>query len=206
MNPSTGRDTRTATRRSVRWLVSLVAALAIGAAVFVIWTTPFGPVASRGGLQALESFRALVKRQYTSVAHLPTQKLDDLMRSNADVILFDVREPEEYRISRIPGAVRVDPEVWTQTFLQRYAASSAGKTVIFYCSVGVRSSRLAERVGDGLRAAGARAVHNLDGGAFAWHGEDRRLVNESGPTSFIHPFSDRFSGLLKRPDLARSKL
>ena len=206
MNPPNGRGTRTGANRSVRWLVCLAAALTITAGVLVVWAKPFGPVASSGGLESLESFRALVKRQYASVEHLPTNKLNDLMRSKADVILFDVRAPEEYRISRIPGAVQVDPNVWTQAFLQRYAAASAGKTVIFYCSVGVRSSRLAERVGNGLRAAGARAVHNLDGGAFAWHGEDRQLVNESGSTSFIHPFSDRFSSLLKRPNLARSKL
>ncbi len=78
-----------------------------------------------------------------------------------------------------------------------------GKTAVFYCSVGVRSSRLAERVAQGLKARGAVAVDDLAGGIFAWHGEARPLVDAKGPTDFVHPYDATWGRLLARPQLAR---
>jgi 3-mercaptopyruvate sulfurtransferase SseA len=92
----------------------------------------------------------------------------------------------------------------TSAFLERYGAGVDGKAVVFYCSVGVRSSALAERVAQGLQAHGATAVDDLAGGIFAWHGEGRPLVDAQGSTDFVHPYDSSWGRLLARPDLARN--
>ena len=81
-----------------------------------------------------------------------------------------------------------------------------GKTVVFYCSVGVRSSALAESVKADLLAAGTKEVVNLEGGIFGWHNQSRPLVDKSGPTTFVHPYNAYWGRLLTRPELARTSV
>ena len=77
---------------------------------------------------------------------------DDLSKITKDgnAVVFDVRLPEEYAVSHLNGAINVDPGLTASTFLTRYADNLKGKTAVFYCSVGVRSSKLAQRVTPGL--------------------------------------------------------
>jgi rhodanese-related sulfurtransferase len=82
-------------------------------------------------------------------------------------------------------------------------ARARDRVVIFYCSVGQRSSRMADEAGPALRGRGARAIYNLRGGVFAWHDEARPLVDAFGSTPYVHPFSGAWGRLLSRPDLAR---
>ena len=152
----------------------------------------------------LEGVRAQVKQDYDGVAHLSTEALAAALARKDDVLLLDVREEREYAVSRIPGAVRVDPGVWSWSFLRQHAEAAKGKTVVFYCSVGVRSSRLAARVQKALKENGAKAVFNLDGGIFHWHGQERRLSNAKGETRFVHPFDRHWGQLVSRRDLART--
>ena len=152
----------------------------------------------------LDAVRAEVKKDYAGVAHLPAESLAEALAAKDGVLLFDVREREEYAVSRIHGAVRVDPGIWTRSFLKRYGDAVRGKTVVFYCSVGVRSSKLAERVRTRLGALGARAVYNLDGGIFAWHNEARPLTSDAGATPYVHPFDRHWGRLVERQELART--
>ena len=75
--------------------------------------------------------------------------------------------------------------------------------MVIYCSVGVRSSRLAEHVVDAVREAGARDVYNLAGGIFAWHNRGYQLVDGSGPTAFVHPYDETWGRLVARRQLWR---
>ncbi len=152
----------------------------------------------------LETVRAQVTRDYGGVSHLSTQTFAAQMARRPDVLLFDVREEDEFSVSHLAGAERVDPDIWRWTFMNRFGERVQGKTVIFYCSVGVRSSRLAARVQAALREQGAKAVYNLDGGIFAWHNERRPLVNTKGQTDFVHPFDSHWGQLVKRGEMART--
>lgn len=169
----------------------LLAALAAGP----VWAeSPF----------TLDSVRAQVKKDYGQVQHLPTQTLAEKLKQRDGLLVLDVREEAEYAVSRIPGAVRVDPGIWRRSFLNRFGEMARGKTVVFYCSVGVRSSRLAAAVQDALKEQGARGVFNLDGGIFAWHNEGRALVNAQGPTRFVHSFDSRWGKLIDHTELIRT--
>ena len=177
----------------------------ISASVLVVLVLALAPVQA-GAKEpfTLEIVRAQVKQDYAGVAHLPADALAAALAREDGVLLLDVRESEEYAVSRIPGAVRVDPGIWSWSFLRRHAEAAKGKTVVFYCSVGVRSSRLAASVQKALKERGAEAVYNLDGGIFNWHGQERRLSNEGGETSFVHPYDRHWGQLVRRSHLART--
>ncbi len=152
----------------------------------------------------LETVRAQVVRDYGGVAQLSTQNFAAQLSRRPDVLLLDVREEEEFAVSHLTGAVRVDPDIWRWSFMSKFGEKVRGKTVIFYCAVGVRSSQLAEDVQAALKERGAKAVYNLDGGIFAWHNESRTLVNANGKTEFMHPFDAYWGQLVKRGELART--
>ena len=101
--------------------------------------------------------------------------------------------------------MRVDPGIWRSSFVRRFAGTAKGRTVVFYCSVGVRSSRLAARVQKALREHGATAVEIVDGGIFAWHAERRPLRDAKGETAFVHPYDRHWGKLVARRDLTRTR-
>lgn len=113
-------------------------------------------------------------------------------------LIVDVREPEEYAISHLPGAVRVPPDADAEAFMQAVGGKVAGRGVLFYCSVGQRSSKLAARVQDAVSDAGGTGVANLRGGIFRWHGEHGPLVNAAGPVDRIHPYNAVWGRLMPR--------
>ena len=108
-------------------------------------------------------------------------------------------------MSRIPGALRVDPGIDAAEFRRRFASRLAGRTVVLYCSVGVRSSRLALRVADAAKKDGAAAVVNLSGGIFAWSNQSRPLVVGAGDgqTSHVHPYNASWGRYLEDQRKAR---
>jgi rhodanese-related sulfurtransferase len=151
----------------------------------------------------LDAVRAQVRQDYRSLPHLSTQALERAMAAKDNLLVLDVRERQEFAVSRIKGAQRVDPGIWRWTFMNRFGEKVRGKTVVFYCSVGMRSSRLAATVRASLMEQGAKGVYNLDGGVFAWHNETRALVNGNGVTDFVHPFDRKWGTLVKRQALVR---
>ncbi len=149
----------------------------------------------------LQTTIADVAARWPKQRHITPQDLAHLMRDDAAVI-FDVRGPEEYAVSHLEGAIRVDAGITPAAFLSENASALNGKLAVFYCSVGVRSSKLAERVGDtAFKAAGATGSANLAGGIFAWHGQERPLVDAKGATSFVHGYDRTWSQLIKRQEL-----
>jgi rhodanese-related sulfurtransferase len=144
-----------------------------------------------------------VARRWPDVIHVPAEQLAKMMMEGK-IALFDVRELQEYQVSHIQGAQRINPAIGRDEFLQRHAGEIPGKVVVFYCAVGQRSSRLADRVGEGLKARGAIEVYNLKGGIFAWHNEAYPLVDGIGPTDFVHPYSQAWGRVLRRQDFLRT--
>ncbi|MDW8214034.1 MAG: rhodanese-like domain-containing protein [Roseiflexaceae bacterium] len=77
-----------------------------------------------------------------------------------DVVLLDVREPEEYAAGHIPG-VQLIP---MGTVPARLSDIPTDKTVIVTCRSGNRSGQIT----DFLRRNGFTRVHNMRGGILAW--------------------------------------
>ncbi len=140
-----------------------------------------------------------VAKRWPNLQHVPADDVARMMTEKSAVI-FDVRTEQEYAVSHIEGAIRVDPAIDSAEFLKAHAGAVKGKTAVFYCSVGVRSSKLAERVGQGLKEAGALASQNLRGGIFAWHQEQRPLHDAKGAIELVHPYDKTWGKAIKRQD------
>lgn len=147
----------------------------------------------------LRSVQADIIEDYPGVAHLTPQALSE----RADVLLFDVREEEEFAVSRLDGAIQLDPDMDGDDFVERYGDLIGGRVVVFYCSVGVRSARMADRLAPVL--GDADAVWNLEGGAFAWHNDARPMENAGGKTPFIHPYNRSWGKLVDRTNMLRTE-
>ena len=104
--------------------------------------------------------------------------------------LLDVREPAEFAVSHLPGAIHVSPDAKIDNVL---AKLDRARPVVTYCSVGYRSSKMAQR----LKAAGLKDVMNLEGSIFAWANEGRVLEKDGKPVSTVHPYNSTYGRMLK---------
>ena len=134
-----------------------------------------------------------VRRQFPEAPQLSTADLDRRMQAGESLTLLDVRRPEEYAVSHLPGAIRVDPNA--EPTLP--PGVDASRPVVAYCSVGWRSSKWVEA----LRADGVDAV-NLEGSIFQWAAEDRALVRGDQPVTVVHPYGRAWAWLVDPQDRA----
>jgi rhodanese-related sulfurtransferase len=104
-------------------------------------------------------------------------------------LLLDVRTPEEWEVSHLPGARRVDPNASVDNAV---AGVPKDKPIVTYCAVGYRSGEMANR----LRAAGFTNVRNLEGSIFEWANDHRPLVRGSERVRTVHPYSTFWGRLL----------
>ena len=149
-------------------------------------------------MNALEGIEWLVDQRYDIPEVTVAEAEVELDAHREDWLVLDVREPDEYAVSHLPGAIRVPPNADAKTFLQTVGDRLADKRVLFYCSVGQRSSKLASRMQDVVGEAGGTGIANLRGGIFCWFGEHGPLVNDDGPVDRIHPYSAVWGTLIPR--------
>lgn len=151
-----------------------------------------GVPAKATGQRSLIELEDKVARDYPAARTLLPEGLE-LLHKSGELLLVDVRDLAEYDVSHLPGAVHVDPDIATADFMRRFASEAQGKLVVLYCSVGVRSSRLAQRVDGSLKEAGALGAVNLRGGIFAWHNTGRKLGGNEGDDEHVHPYDRHWS-------------
>lgn len=96
----------------------------------------------------------------------------------ASFVVVDVRSKREIEVSMIPGAI-------TRDQYERDMADYLGKTVIAYCTVGVRSGVYARS----LAAKGVQAL-NYRGSILKWVDAELPLVTPEGiATNRVHTYS-----------------
>ncbi len=113
-------------------------------------------------------------------------------------LLLDVRTTEEWNVSHLPGARRIDPSAPAEIAAEGLKKETP---IVTYCAVGYRSGEMAER----LRAAGFTNVRNLEGSVFQWANEHRPLVRGEEPVSQVHPYNSFWGRLLNDDVRARLK-
>ena len=117
--------------------------------------------------------------------------LAQALREPAPPLLLDARTPAEFRVSHLRGA-RLVP--FDSVAALRLPGVARTQPVVVYCSVGVRSERLGER----LHALGFRTVHNLHGGLFEWVNQGYPVYDSRGLTQAVHPYSALWGAWLRR--------
>ena len=135
----------------------------------------------------LETVIIMIERTHR-LKNLSTDELAGMLAGPEPPFLFDIRTSEEYKKSRIATAVRLDPDTDPDEFTDCYGSLVAGRDLVFYCSVGQRSSELLERLENVCERAKAKSYCNLRGGIFRWYNEGRQFVDASGMTDNIHVY------------------
>ena len=145
------------------------------------------------GIRSIDWFllKKSLKHRFPKVEWISTQELADWLvsKDRPAPLLLDVRTQEEWSVSHLPGARRIEPNAPVETA----AAGIAKDTpIVTYCAVGYRSGDLATR----LRAAGFTNVRNLEGSIFEWANEHRPLVCDDQPVKIVHPYNALWGRLL----------
>ena len=106
-----------------------------------------------------------------------------------DAILLDARELKEYNVSHIPNSTYVGYDNFDLDTVVK-SIPDTSKTIVIYCSVGIRSEDIAEQ----LKKKGYTNVYNLFGGIFEWKNNNFPLINlEGNETDYIHAYSKDWS-------------
>ncbi len=119
--------------------------------------------------------KAEEEKQKMSMAEMTVKELKTLLDSGAkDFLLIDVRNPNEYEIARIPGAVLIPlPEIEQGAGVEKVKELLNGHKLIAHCKMGGRS---AKALGI-LKEAGITGT-NVKGGIAAWSQEVDSSVPE----------------------------
>ena len=168
-----------------RWVVLAVLALGVSMA--------FATAA-----KSASTWKALISVRFPNVRWVDAETLVDWMTGTEsnELVLLDVRNPEEQEVSQLRGAMRLDAKHPNIEALD----ITEDATVVVYCSVGYRSAAIV----DDLERAGIRNVYNLEGGLFDWVNEGRPVYREEQRVEEAHPFN-RLWGLLLRKDRRASQ-
>ena len=79
-----------------------------------------------------------------------------------DLVIMDVRTPDEFQKGHIKGAINVD--FWGKGFVDSLATLNINRTYLIYCTSGVRSNGAMNK----MRKLGFTKLYNLKGGLFSW--------------------------------------
>lgn len=117
-------------------------------------------------------------REFPQVTAITVEQLRSLQQQGQDIVLVDVRSPEERAVSMIPTAIT---QAEFEQNLAHYINSKA--IVVAYCTIGYRSGKYVDQ----LRKQGINIL-NLEGSLLAWSHIQGELTNTTGSTDKIHVF------------------
>lgn len=185
-------------RRTILIGAATATVLATGAAVIALSASPsltpwtLDPTDPRVSLDDVE--REVIRR-YPVPDIAPSTLASMLGRREAT--LFDVRTREEYEAGHLPGAIRIEPGTSAADILAAHRDRLDDGPVVFYCAVGVRSSRLMIATLREIAPHARAGVYNLRGGIFRWTADGRVLLKGAEPGA-AHPFDESWGQLLAR--------
>jgi rhodanese-related sulfurtransferase len=132
----------------------------------ILFTPIFGCTQTRG----IESTSYRVMLSTLLTHDVPEITVAAASQAADKAVFLDAREPAEYDVSHIAGAV---PVGYDHFDLSEVKDIPKDQEIIVYCSVGYRSEKVSEQ----LLAAGYQKVTNLYGGIFEWKNQGHPVVN-----------------------------
>ncbi|OWF41142.1 uncharacterized protein LOC110462874 isoform X1 [Mizuhopecten yessoensis] len=141
-------------------------------------------------------------------------------RSRRKLVILDCRPEEEYAVSHLEGAIRVDFDKEVNEIVKTLpehlqpVERLVNTDIVCYCSIGYRSSTVADKLQKYFRKNSGSlpsgpdfpTAVNLEGSLFQWANEGRPMVDSNGqPTSFAHPYNAMWGKLLNA-ELRKEKL
>lgn len=121
----------------------------------------------------------------------------DSLRSSSRFTILDAREPSEYAVSHIDGAMHCGYNDFDKSLLD---SLDKNQPVVVYCSIGYRSEKIAQK----LKKAGFKQVFNLYGSIFEWTNRGYPLVDGAGATTTrIHTYNSTWGRWVDRADVEK---
>ena len=123
--------------------------------------------------KTLDKMYLSAKRSFPQVTDITAKDLMSRLDSGDELILVDVRQPQEQAVSMLPNAI-------TAQHFQQNAADFEGKTIVPYCTIGGRSGvysmQLQAQGWKVLNFAGSVLAWSLAGGEFECDGQPTNRV------------------------------
>lgn len=119
----------------------------------------------------LLAFSSLSIAADTAPAIAPDKLVERMEKKDANLVVLDVRTPEEFAAGHIPGALNIPHDQLPNRLTELAGAKS--KDVVVYCRSGRRSAMAQET----LSAQGFKSVLHLEGDMLKWQ-EDKRAVTK----------------------------
>lgn len=108
-----------------------------------------------------KSFQQIVLEALQSVPEVAPAALQSRRQNGEQIVVIDVREPDEFARGKIPGAYTIPRGVLEMQVDGRLPVDT---TVVLYCGAGARSALACKSLAD----MGYDKVENLEGGWSAW--------------------------------------
>lgn len=173
-------------RRSFLGVVPCVTSLALAAPASAV-------AAFFGRVPDWPELKQSIRKRHPSVPQLSVTALREWLAdaTRQQPWLLDTRSRAEYAVSHLKDARHTAD--WAAA-LRELEGRPRDAPLVLYCSVGVRSSALAER----LIQAGYRSVSNLEGSLFEWANLGYSVYRGAGAVSLVHPYNADWGRLLDR--------
>ena len=145
------------------------------------------PIHTQVSLKIEDTLKKMLKG---SVPVMSTDALADSIKCESDWLILDSRELVEFKTSHLPNAKWVGAHDFS---ICKLSGTPKDAKVVVYCSIGVRSEKIAEK----LIASGFSNVWNLYGGIFGWANEHKTLIEgDQTPTLVVHGYNQKWAKLL----------
>ncbi|MDX1551958.1 MAG: rhodanese-like domain-containing protein [Marinobacter sp.] len=118
----------------------------------------------------------LVAQAKQDIREVPLDQADDAIRK-ADM-LIDVRDPDEYRTSHIPGAVNISRGMLEFKFSNDPALENRDLNIVCYCKTSGRAALSAKA----LQEMGYLHVTSIAGGFDAWQEAGKEVAKPELPS------------------------
>lgn len=102
-------------------------------------------------------FKKLIKKIYRHKENITIKEMLEILKTNSNVVLLDVRSSQEYIEGHIRGSINIP--VYD---IEKQAKNKLNKDsiIIVYCSAGIRSKRAIQI----LEKLGYENLYNVEGG------------------------------------------
>lgn len=116
----------------------------------------------------------------TRIQEIKPDDLDEMIENHDDLLIVDVREPQEYAAGHIPGALSIPRGLLEGAADLQYKhrddtlSKARARTIVTYCQSGGRSALAA----DTLMQMGFDKAHSLSGGIEMWQAEGMPVVKD----------------------------
>ena len=151
------------------------------------------PLALNCGGSSMSQLKALVRASFPGVPQMSIEELDRRLKDERPPLVIDVREPFEYEVSHLRGAVHAQGK----DIAELIAEAEPDRPVVLYCSVGYRSSaEVADLIQLNDPEIGDR-VWNLEGSIFEWANSGRPVYRDQEEVDRVHPYGKQWSKLLE---------